>query len=494
MDINCLLKEELEFELACRGILNLNGVQTMRKVLREVVKREKQGTSAIKFEIPESCVSDVTGQLAQCKDKLGILTVNLSEISSDPDRDSMRRINSRLLHLKHRIKLIAPSSQEEINQHSKLCTDIESCLDTLTSLKQASKEDVDTITEEEKEILRHTLGDEAIEVIEDLENASPEKKGIKQTTPKHNIPANNLTDQYETKAETSERRRDHFVRSSTLERDFQPRKLVPIKDWGIKFNGRGGLSVNALLERIDEIKIARNANDIDLWRYAIDFFEGDALIWYRANKEYMRNWKDLVRLLLESFQSPQYQDELWEEIKKRTQGRHENVNIYIAVMQNMFCRLPEKPTESQKLAILLKNLQPYYQKAVCRDVFHSVLGLTLVLRVLERTKLNCDSFKEPKTTIDALEPDLAYQGTSSDEVAAVGAFKPLNNNTTNFTDMKCWNCRVVGHTFRNCAIPKQRLFCYRCGKFGQTTSGCGCKNQGNDKLEGITPAGCPPKQ
>lgn len=484
MDINCLLKDELEFELACRGILNLNNVQSMRKILRELVSSEEQGRPSLKSTTP-SCLSDVAGQLVLCEDKFSVLSINLSEIAADPDRDSIRRIRSRLVHLKHRLELVKPSSEEDILTHTTLSKQIEESLNSFTSFKGQIKDQEEILSENDKDILHQSLGEEAVRLIEKLEGANSQ---VSTPTRAHIVQSDAPNHQDQQSPITDFNKAD-LVRSSVVNQDIYSRKLVPIKDWGIKFYGKGGLSVNAFLERVEEIKSARNANDGDLWRYSIDFFEGDALIWFRANKEYVSDWKGLVHLLLESFQSPLYQDELMEEIKKRTQGKYENVTIYIAIMQNMFRRLPNKLSESQKLAILLKNIQPYYQKAVCRDVFHSVLGLSLVLRVLERTKHSCDNFKEPTATVDALEPDLAYQNTSSNELAAMGNDVAPKSET----EMKCWNCRAIGHTFRNCSIPKQRLFCYRCGRFGQTSSNCSCNNQGNGRMEDFAPARYPPR-
>ncbi|XP_037301492.1 uncharacterized protein LOC119191723 [Manduca sexta] len=279
-------------------------------------------------------------------------------------------------------------------------------------------------------------------------------------------------------------------RSSTFEDIPHKQKLVPIKDWGVKFSGKGPVSINAFLERITELKEARNAGDEDLFRYAIDFFEEDALIWFRANKSSVSNWAELVKLLLDSFQPPYYQEELLQEIRLRTQSNKESVLIYIAVMQNMFNRLPVPISENEKLMILRKNLQPYFQKAICRDSFDSVGELTSVLRVIERTKLSCSNFKEPTLNDRSLEQDLAYHGSINQkllqenmgtELAAIG------NNGMKQSTSKCWNCRSLGHRFRDCKLPKQRLFCYKCGRFGNTVTKCPCTNtkKGNDHSESM---------
>lgn len=274
--------------------------------------------------------------------------------------------------------------------------------------------------------------------------------------------------------------------TSTIRHDIvekpQSRKLVPISQWGIKFSGNDSMSINAFLERIDELKDARNATDEDLWRYAIDLFEKDALIWFRANRSYVTNWAELVFMLQRNFQRPYYQEELLDEIRRRTQGSDESVTIFISIMQNMFNRLQSPVSESYKVNIILKNLQPYYQRAVCRDEFSSIMDLVNVLRIVERTKLNCDAFEKPSVGKRSLEPDLAYKGSEVNTVTVDSSPKEeigvIERNVDGNT-RRCWNCREYGHAFRNCTLPKQRLFCYRCGRFGTISKDCSC--QGNYK-------------
>lgn len=471
MDVNDLLKDELEFELECRGIVNIATVNPMRKILREILSREKEEGSAINIVVPASCTKDTLAQIIIGEKKFQVLNTAFEE---KPDNNIKKRLISRLIHLRNRVKLIIPSSVY-LERHSKLCSDIQRCFEALLSTedKEDEEDGDEELSDKYKEILQLTLGQEGLDIIAKLEPSSTdgEEQGQPEPPIKDLVKRDNLL--YNS--------RRNNMRTSTFDQDFIKRKLVPIKDWGLKFTGRGDISVNAFLERLDELKIARNADNDDLWRYAIDLFEGDALIWFRANRDHVNNWEELVKHLTLSFQRPYYQEELLEEIKKRTQAKEESVMIYIAVMQNMFNRLPDQISEQQKIAILLKNIQPYFQQAVCRDTFNSVTEITMVLRILERSKTNCENFQEPKNAMNVLEPDLAYQARAHPEVEAIYSdpSKPVTNEEHGKSGMKCWNCRSVGHTFRDCRLPQQRLFCYKCGKFGQTTNKCNCKKQGN---------------
>lgn len=490
MDVNYLLKDELEFELACRGIFNIGTVPPMKKILKEIIAQESTGDLSIKFETPQTCIEDPLSQIVTCESKIRVLSDSLKEILAKPDAISVRRIAARVLHLKNRIKLI-PSLDEHNDRYQKLCEEIEYCHNCLQKLND-EEEECEEFSEHDKEILQKSLGSDAIKIIEKLHLSDAKVQPTTTTTRNNNEAHGHYIDNVLS-------RRMNYARCSTEDTEKFKRKLVPIKDWGIKFNGKDNMSINAFLERVEELKDARNAEDRDLWTYAIDFFEDDALIWFRANKDQVDNWKDLSCLLISTFQKPFYEDELLEEIRKRTQGKNESVAIYLAVMQNMFHRLSQKLTEMQKLNILLKNLQPYYQLAVCRDEFQSVSELTKILIILERTKLLCDNFQEPKSKTNSLEPDLAYNSNHANSELELQALRnsPYNRisgpESTKTATMKCWNCRSTGHSFKTCSIPRQRLFCYRCGKFGMTTINCTCNQSGNARKEVITPAGCLPK-
>lgn len=113
-------------------------------------------------------------------------------------------------------------------------------------------------------------------------------------------------------------------------------KSVPVSKWQLKFSG---MSVNAFLERVKELRIARHISEDGLFDSAVDLFEGYALLWYRDARKRIITWPDLARLQREKFQSVHYNEKLFEEIKLRTQEPSESIRVYFSVMSAKFGRL-----------------------------------------------------------------------------------------------------------------------------------------------------------
>lgn len=124
MDVNALHKDELEFELACRSVTNCKTVATMRKFLREILRRETSGESSIAFKVPVTCIENPKQEILICKSKLSALVTLISDISQSPDRSLMGRIHARLTHLANRTKLIIPTESMDTEMHLAILKDI----------------------------------------------------------------------------------------------------------------------------------------------------------------------------------------------------------------------------------------------------------------------------------------------------------------------------------------------------------------------------------
>lgn len=262
---------------------------------------------------------------------------------------------------------------------------------------------------------------------------------------------------------------DDKLKEPTAERlPVIARKQIPVAKWDVSFSGESDLSVNAFLERIDDFRKSRHVSDSELCDSIIELLKGRALTWYRSVRNQIREWKDFVLLIRKQYEPFDYEVELWEEIRGRTQGADELVGTYVSCMINLFCRLPTPPTESQKLQILRRNILPYLINGIGLENINSVDKLLEVCRTLEMNKLMAEKFQPPPPSHkkNLLEPDLAYRGRCR-AVPVHATDVPAASNS----GFICWNCHKPGHPARLCQQPKN-LRCFGCGHPGVIKRNC----------------------
>lgn len=245
-------------------------------------------------------------------------------------------------------------------------------------------------------------------------------------------------------------------------------KQIPVNKWDISFTGDGtGLSVNGFLERVDEYRISRNVTTIELFNSAVELLKGSALIWYRSVRTKMSTWEDFVKMLKAEFEPYDYETELWAEIRARSQGPNERIGNYFACMINLFARLPHAPSEDEKLAVLRRNIAPYFIHHSGLTEIQTVDELVTMCKRLESNKYLADNFQPPVVSRRSLlEPDLACPTKTHTRMCSTETSE--SNHTT---APLCWNCRKLGHFYRECRLPRNK-FCYSCGCVNQTKATC----------------------
>ena len=263
----------------------------------------------------------------------------------------------------------------------------------------------------------------------------------------------------------------------------------PLSSWNITFNG-SNLSVNQFIERVNELSVSRNVTEERLFYGASELFSGDALIWFRSIRHEIFNWSELMARLRKDFLPADFTNDLWDEIRSRKQGYNEKVIIFIAVLENLFHRLPFLPPENVRLEQIIRNLQPYFQSQLTLRHVPSILALREMCKALEDTKLHIDRFKNTSSnqTRNILEPDLSTRVTQprrineietnnitnpfvNNNISAVNTTSDTPNNNNSVTRFLCWNCKQTSHQWRNCNQPLNR-FCYGCGMPNVTIKNC----------------------
>ncbi|KAJ8949870.1 hypothetical protein NQ318_010504 [Aromia moschata] len=255
----------------------------------------------------------------------------------------------------------------------------------------------------------------------------------------------------ESSSDESEGEDAHMDQAADISGSSEPgavRRIVrstPVAKWNIHFSGeKKDMSLTAFLQRVEELRVARHVTKEELYSTAVDLFRGKALIWYRAMRREVDNWDALVKLLREEFQPTDYNEKLFEEIKRRTQGSDESIGIYLSVMSAMFNRLTCPVSEDVQLKIIMRNIAPFYQTQLGLTDVTSIAELRTLGRRLEARREAVEAFSPPsRKTNNTLEPDLAYVGV--DATSSSGSCSTVETNTENRSRLVCYNCNKPGH-------------------------------------------------
>lgn len=306
-----------------------------------------------------------------CSSKLDQLLGDIQDFSVENRSNEHRKIYTRLLHVLQRVERV-PVTYDDRSQLLNLAN---SLFEKLQSVYNASVQSpvarevsiLDSPNPLIPEVVQapvNNLGYSSNEGVAQLvdapisERASNPQAGSSNALHSHHSTAMNV----ELAARLNE------LNFATLHRDpsgpspppvplYHHANYVPISRWNLKFDGESS-SVSAFLEKVEELRYSRGVSKQQLLQAASEIFTGSALFWFRSIRQTITDWDQLVRKLKDTFLPYDYETSLWNEIRSRTQHKTEKVAVYIAIMENLFSRLPEKPPMHQRVAIIRKNLQP----------------------------------------------------------------------------------------------------------------------------------------
>ncbi|XP_074000071.1 uncharacterized protein [Rhodnius prolixus] len=518
MDVGRLNKDELQYEARVRRLSDGGSVEELRKKLRPILKLEREGKAVFPTEF-----TSTLSELGVCREKVQTLKARVAALGDLPAPGDIKRIDTGLQHVTSRINRIRPmdtdkESWKERDELADECAYLWACLEECRCEQEGAQGligypvsegllvqpfaqervilaainlQVSQFTGSREGIIGRQLEGTIAELLSKLTLAPVGDQQHENTRLEYLKEAVNCLQTFNEHSQIQLPSRDTHQTESPAATGVSKRKQIPMKEWGVKFSGDGqGLSVHAFLEAIEEMKVARNTNDDDLFASAYDLFTGRALIWYKAIRREATTWDQVVQEMKAEFEPQDYTERLWEEIRARTQGDDEPMGIFIAIMRNYFHRLPTRPSETEMLRVVMRNLHPYYLDRLSLHEVSRLDDLVEKVRRIEATRWRIQTHRPPPSRRSVLEPDLAYSPISRRVAPALNlAEAPTGSlcsrdSSSDKCPMKggperpkirgtCWNCDQPGHSHRWCKQTKNP-FCERCGTKEVTTEESTC--------------------
>jgi hypothetical protein len=441
-EVHRLQQSELTYEMVSRGF-SASTVGEMRKSFRNILKLEA-----------DQSLSSVPNPISFATDTEAIVRL-LTDLRSlydsfDGDLNSFRRISALLLH-------------------------------TIRRIERSNAEEADQIVQKRKWLL------EAENLRTDFDDKAKSLRDVTTVGNAVNQPQHTSSPFRTTLITSDSDESDVDASSHPIFQLSRSNYHTPVTKWGVTYDGESTTSLNSFLERIEELRVARNVTSEQLHASAIDLFSGNALLWFRSIRNDVHDWTELTSRLRRTFLPSDYDEKLQREIADRVQGTQERPVFFVAAMRNLFRRLTKVPSEAEQLKRIVKNLRPQYAQPLVFTPVNSHDELLSRLELLENSFSDSRRFDPKPRAEPVLEPDLAYKqrlpSKHLDKITttlspttrvplrqgAVGvASKQIATSSISVT---CWNCGQKGHLSPSCPLPQKR-HCYRCGEQNVTVRTC----------------------
>lgn len=214
-------------------------------------------------------------------------------------------------------------------------------------------------------------------------------------------------------------------------------------------------------------------------------FKDDAYTWYTAYERKFDSWDTLLYYLRLRYDNPNRDRFTKEEMRARKQRPNELFSAFMTDIELMSQRLRRPMSEAEIFEIVVENMKMSYKR---RLALHTVVSLEHLAQLcymfdtLEGQLYNPQAKNKNPLVNEVLLDDegllLEEEFGTDGEVDAINAaggrtnrFRQSGSDPAENGKATCWNCRKVGHTWRECDQPKS-VFCHICGHQDTTAFRC----------------------
>lgn len=164
----------------------------------------------------------------------------------------------------------------------------------------------------------------------------------------------------------------------------QFRRDHKIYKWKIKFTGEDSkYDAIDFIQKVNATAQSRGVTESELFESAIDFFSGQALKWYYAQRTQTKTWAELSDKLISDFIEVNYYDNLLDTIRQRKQTSTESIVHFFTIFEDDCSRLQTRMSPSDQIHIIKKNVLQKYRPHISLKYYESLNDLKHDLKLLE---------------------------------------------------------------------------------------------------------------
>ena len=292
-----------------------------------------------------------------------------------------------------------------------------------------------------------------------------------------------------------------------------------VDKWGLRFDGRTGLSVTDFIFRLETMQRQYRYPWEEVLRDFTTFVAGDAnkCYWKFLKSNQTITWPNLKAALLHRFGSRKMDLDIWREMTERKQGPKEKFVEFYDGMLDLREKLTKDLPDADVIKLIKQNASRFirnmvYPQAIntIEELFEACIEVETAFSQTDQSNIKRNpqnSFPTSKTnpkTVFAVEEDEEEDRVEEEEdVAAIDFNKsrppqhqkqksqhqklqPNRQNenqpqkqAANAQAFKCYNCQETGHGFFSCPHPRKDIFCFKCGLNNYILPQCPNCNQGN---------------
>lgn len=300
------------------------------------------------------------------------------------------------------------------------------------------------------------------------------------------------------------------------------RKVRHVSEWNLRYDGRdNGQNLMRFIREAEFLAKSEGISHRELFRSAIYLFQGQAKTWFMTGMENQEfyTWQDLVREMKKEFLSPDHDHASEIRAVSRKQGSKEKFQDFLFEMQKIFNSVTKPLSEGKKFEIVFRNMRSDYKGHAVASNIDNLADLKRFGRKLDATfwyKYNTISEEstrnrahvnelrsgtKPKTNLGSVSDKSLVKSRNfyrssnldfleSDKLSKKPRESPKSNSESGTKSKNtvdglqiliekhirpekgmCFNCRLMGHSDRECPAPRHK-FCTRCGFYNVDTHNC----------------------